>query len=204
MSTSPASTSSSTNGAPSAPGIDTAPAGPRPGRRAVRIVLVVIVLALATMWVYALFFASKEAVYKVNDPVWRDHAEEVCTRYEEQRLALTDTGQGYIAEPTQEQMIARADVVDTATDLLEQMIAEVTATVPATARDQELVTRYAGFYATMIADRRAYTARLRSFELGPYRETKVEGGPVTNLLVDFATVNELPHCSPPQELGGDS
>ncbi len=47
-------------------------------------------------------------------------------------------------------------------------------------------------------------ARLRSFELGPYRETKVEGGPVTNLLVDFATVNELPHCSPPQELGGDS
>lgn len=174
------------------------------GRRWVRLLLLVVVVALAAMWIYALFFASKKAAYKVDDPAWRAHAEEVCTRYEEERLALTDTEGGYIAEPTEEQMIERADVVDAATDLLQRMIDEVTGFAPQSARDQELVAKYAGFYATMLADRRAYTARLRAFELEPYRETKIEGGPVTNILVDFATVNELPHCSPPQELGGDT
>ncbi len=175
-----------------------------PGRRVVRVLLLVVCLAIGAMWVYALFFASKDAAYKVDDPAWREHAETVCTRYEEQRLALTDTSGGYIEAPTQEQMLERADVVDRATDLLAAMVEEIT-TFPVTSdSDRELLATYRGFYDTMIADRRAYTARLRAFELGPYRETKVGGGPVTNLLVDFATVNELPHCRPPQELGGDS
>lgn len=190
---------------PTAPG-SPAGAGPerRPGRRWVRIALTVVCLGLAAMWVYALFFASKKAAYKVDDPTWRAHAEETCARYEEQRLALVDTGAGYIAEPTQEQMIERADVVDQATDLLQAMLDEVTALRPASERDQDIVDKFQGFYSTMIADRRAYTERLRNFELEPYRETKVDGGPVTNLLVDFATVNELSHCTPPQELGGDT
>lgn len=180
-------------------------AGRRPGRRWVRIVLLVISLAIAAMWVYALFFASKDAAYKVDDPAWRANAEAVCARYEEQRLALTDTSGGYIAEPTHEQMLERADVVDRATDLLEAMLDELTAFPVASQADRDLVAKYRGFYETMLADRRAYTARLRAFELAPYRETAIEGGgPVTNLLVDFATVNELPDCRPPQELGGDS
>jgi hypothetical protein len=56
----------------------------------------------------------------------------------------------------------------------------------------------------MIADRRAYTERLRAFELGPYLETKVDGGPVTNVLLDFANGNRMPACRPPGELGGDT
>ncbi len=55
----------------------------------------------------------------------------------------------------------------------------------------------------MLADRRAYTARLRNFELSPYLETKVDGGPVTNLLTDFSVVNQIKTCTPPNELGGD-
>ena len=41
------------------------------------------------------------------------------------------------------------------------------------------------------------------FDLQPYGETLVDGGPVTNLLTDFAVVNEIPACAPPNELGGD-
>lgn len=189
---------------PTAP-LDPVPAGQRRrGRPILRILLLVVCLAIAAMWIYALFFASKKAAYKVDDPAWRANAEQVCARYEAQRLALTDTASGYIAEPTPAQMRERADVVDQATDLLEAMVDEMTAFPTATERDQQLVATYRGFYETMIADRRAYTARLRALELAPYRETEVGGGPVTNLLVDFSTVNELEHCRPPQELGGDS
>ncbi len=189
---------------PTAPGEPRSAPAQRRGRPLVRVLLLVVCVAIASMWVYALFFASKKAAYKVDDPAWRANAEEVCARYDAQRLALTDTAGGYIAEPTPDQMRARADVVDQATDLLQAMLDEMTGVQPASGRDQQLVEDYRGFYETMIADRRAYTARLRALELEPYRETKVGSGPVTNLLVDFATVNELPHCSPPQELGGDS
>ena len=59
------------------------------------------------------------------------------------------------------------------------------------------------YYREIIADRRAYTARLRAFDLAPYRETLVNGSPVTNTVIDFTTGNAIPHCMPPGELGGD-
>ncbi len=101
-------------------------------------------------------------------------------------------------------MIERADVVDRATDLLEAELAEMVAVMPTSDRDRQLVEEYRGYFEIMIADRRAYTERLRAFELGPYLETKVDGGPVTNVLLDFANGNRMPACRPPGELGGDT
>ena len=73
---------------------------------------------------------------------------------------------------------------------------------PPSERDQSLVNEYRDYYRTLFRDRRAYTARLRTFQLAPYGETLVDGGPVSNLLTDFAVVNEIPACTPPNELGG--
>jgi hypothetical protein len=181
-----------------------APAGhPSPGRPWVKALIALMCLGITVMWIYAFFFASKKAAYKVDDPVWRKHAEAVCHTYEEQRLALVDTAGGYIAHPTHEQMVQRADVVDRATELLLRSLDDVTTVVPSSARDQALVAKYRGYYETVIADRRAYTASLRAFDLVPYRETVVDGGPVSNILIDFVTVNQIKSCSPPGELNGD-
>lgn len=95
-------------------------------------------------------------------------------------------------------------MVDRATDLLEAELAEMVAVMPTSDRDRQLVEEYRGYFEIMIADRRAYTERLRAFELGPYLETKVDGGPVTNVLLDFANGNRMPACRPPGELGGDT
>ena len=76
--------------------------------------------------------------------------------------------------------------------------------LPESERDQKIALEYQGFYNTLIADRRAYTERLRNFELGPYLETKIDGGPVTNILLDFTTANRMKRCAPPGELGGDA
>ena len=43
--------------------------------------------------------------------------------------------------------------------------------------------------------------RLRAYDLTPYSETLLEGGPVTNVLVDFANVTRIEACAPPSELG---
>jgi hypothetical protein len=186
--------------------LDDTTAGTTPRRRITftKVLLTVICLGLLAMWVYAFGFASKKAAYRVDDAAWRQQAQVICQRYEAERLALVDTDAGYISEPTNEQMLQRADVVDRATDLVEAELAELVAIAPANERDRSLITEYAGYTESMIADRRAYTARLRAFDLQPYGETLVDGGPVSNLLTDFAIVNEIPACAPPGELGGDA
>lgn len=177
----------------------------RPRRiRPVAVLLTAVVLLIAAMWVYALGFASKEAAYRMDDDAWRTNAQQICVRYQTQRLELVDTEQGYIAEPTTEQMIERADVVDRATEILEDQLEELITNVPTGADDQVLLDDYERYWRIVLADRRAYTERLRAFDLQPYLETKVDGGPVTNLLVDFSVVNEIKSCSPPNELGGDT
>ena len=178
----------------------------RPGRFAPlwKGLIVVSILLLVAMWVYAFGFATKKAAYRVDDDAWRARGQEICTEYEAERLKLVDTDEGYIAEPTQAQMIERADVVDKATDIIVQELTDVLAVPPPTERDQALVADYQRYYETLIADRRAYTAQLRTFELQPYYETLLDGGPVSNLLTDFTVVNEMNACAPPGELGGDS
>lgn len=174
------------------------------GAVAARVAITFVVLALVAMWVYAFGFAKKQGVYVLDDVAWTERAQEICETYEAKRLELVDMDAGYIANPTEAQMIERADVVDRATDILEAELAEVFAVLPESERDQKIALEYQGFYNTLIADRRAYTERLRNFELGPYLETKIDGGPVTNILLDFTTANRMKRCAPPGELGGDA
>ena len=169
----------------------------------VRVLLGVVCALIAAMWVYAFAFAPKHGVYFVTDKAWRTSADRICVNAEQRRLALVDTTGGYISNPTHEQMLRRADIVDRATDIVEGMLNQVAALPLARADDRQRVAIFAKYYHQIIADRRAYTARLRKFELAPYRETLVSGGPVTNTIIDFTTGNGIPHCMPPGELGGD-
>ena len=182
---------------------DTADAAEPKSRPWVKVVLVLICSLIAAMWVYAFIFAPKQGVYFVTDKNWRTSADRICATAEQQRLALADTAQGYIKNPTHEQMLQRADIVDRATDTIEGMINDIAALPLASGDDRERVTIFMKYYRQIIADRRAYTARLRAFDLEPYRESLVNGGPVTNVVIDFTTGNAIPHCMPPGELGGD-
>lgn len=173
-------------------------------RRWVRAILAVICALLAAMWIYAFVFASKEGVYFVTDKTWRTEAEQICVTATGERAALADTSEGYITDPTHEQMLQRADIVDLATDTLDNMVDDLEALPLAGVKDRERVAVFVKYYRVIISDRRAYTARLRNFQLEPYRETLVDGGPVTNTVTDFTNGNAIKHCGPPGELGGDT
>jgi hypothetical protein len=177
--------------------------GERKTRTWVRVMLAVICALIAAMWVYAFVFAPKKGVYFVTDKAWRVSAEQICANSEQQRLALADTAQGYIKNPTHEQMTQRADIVDKATDIVQQMLIDVEALPLAGSEDRQRVEIFLQYYRVILDDRRAYTARLRNFQLEPYRETLVNKSPVTNTVETFTTGNGIPHCLPPGELGGD-
>jgi hypothetical protein len=75
---------------------------------------------------------------------------------------------------------------------------------PTSVRDQDLIDTHRSHWEILIQDRRDYIERLRRLELAPYRETLVGDGPVSNVIIDFTTVNEIRSCAPPGELGGDT
>lgn len=183
---------------------DAAPQSQHRPRRWVKVLLGVICALLAAMWVYAFGFASKEGVYFVSQKSWRTSAERVCIAASQQRLALADTSAGYIEHPTHEQMLQRADIVDRSTAIISTMVDDLEALPLTSAKDRERVAVFVKYYRVIIDDRHAYTARLRAFDLAPYRETLVAGSPVTDTVIDFTTGNGIPHCMPPGELGGDT
>jgi hypothetical protein len=187
-----------------------APEQVRPGRPWVKALLAVLCLLMAAMWVYYfttyIRHGSDAGIYQLEDTSWREQAGPVCQAAQDRRALLVDKTGGYIEHPTPEQMVQRADIVDQATDIIEQMLDDIVAIPVATARDRELLGIFEENYRIVIGDRRRYTASLRTGDLVPYTESVVAGGPVSNVVADFTAGvkgNDVPACTPPGELGGD-
>jgi hypothetical protein len=182
------------------------PAPERPPRtRGSAIAAVVIgcsILLILAMWVYAFVFAPSEGFYRVQDDAWRANAQQVCAAAQQERIDLADVDDGVITDPTEAQMRQRADLVDQATLIVESMLNDVVAYPVTSDRDQELLDVWEGHYRTLIEDRRVYTAQLRSGVNEAFVETVVGGGPVTNVITDFTSGNNIKACAPPADVGG--
>jgi len=172
--------------------------GRSPRRMVVRLFLVVIVGMIVAMWVYGLFFASKEAVNKIYDRAWAERAQTICEGALDERLMLTDlrrlddVGPGALSE--------RADLVDRATDIVERMLDEVVAVQPSDAKGRELIPMWEAEYRQYLNDRRDYADLLRTGVNRPFAETAVDNLPVSERLETFAGDNEMPDCAPPRDL----
>ena len=176
-------------------------------RTPVKLLIILCCAIVASMWLYYFVFATHEGVYQVRDKSWRAAASEVCKTASREREALADTSGGYIAQPTHQQMLQRADIVDKATGILDRMVADLAAIPVNNEKDATRVEFFVANYRIVLSDRRRYTAGLRTFKLEPYNETAVGGGPVSNVVLDFTAGvkgNAIPECSPPGELGGDA
>jgi hypothetical protein len=160
-------------------------------------------MLMAAMWGYYLFVADDTGIYQLQDRTWRDTAAGICEQATLDRLQLVDTSQGFITEPTIDQMRQRADLVDRATNVLEQMVDDITAIPVDNDRDREILAVFEENYRLVIDDRRRYAQRLRSGDASPFNETVVAGGPVSNVVTDFTAGvkgNAVQACSPPYDL----
>jgi hypothetical protein len=163
-----------------------------------RALVIVAVAGLAAFWVWALFFASKEAVNKIGDRAWAARAEAICESAQAGREALVDER---LVDPEDPAMLAeRGAIVDEATDIVETMLDDVVAVTPSDDKGQAIVPQWEADYRTYIANRRQFSQRLRAGENEPFTEAAVDGIPISEKLEQFAGDNEMPSCAPPRDL----
>ncbi len=167
-------------------------------RFAARFILSVICGAIAIMWVYAFFFASKEAINKIGDTEWAQRAEVRCKEAELERIALADYR--LITDPGTGGLAQRAELVDKATDTLVRMLADLQTTPPADEKGRALIPIWIADYDTYISDRRAYSAQLRDGSNAAFAESTFDGLPLAERIATFAGDNRMPSCSPPIDL----
>lgn len=161
-------------------------------------------VAFGAMWAYILWIAPRDGVYRVTDAAWREQAEQICAEVTAERIALADTTEGYIRNPTDAQMLEHADLVEQATTLLAGMLDRLEALPLTGEKDRLRVATFLKYYRVVISDRERYIGRLRALDPRQYDETLLpEGGPVSNVVTDFTTGNEIKSCAPPGELGAN-
>lgn len=142
-------------------------------------------------WTWALFFASKEAVNKIDDRVWAERAEEICAEAKAEMATFDNE--------TSADILERAALVEKSTDILSAMLDGVVAVQPADEKGQAIVPRWEEEYRTLLEDRYEYADRLASGDDGPFTETAVRGIPITERIETFAGDNEMPSCAPPRD-----
>lgn len=143
----------------------------------------------AAFWVWALFFASKTAVNRIDDRAWAERAEAICAEVKpEMRLLELE------ASPD---LIVRADLVVTSTDMMSAMLDDVNAVTPTDEKGQAIVPEWTADYRTLLNDRYRYAERLRSGQNVAFTETAVDGVPISERIETFAGDNEMPSCAPP-------
>jgi hypothetical protein len=163
-----------------------------------RVILSLVVGLIAVMWVYALFFASREAVNKIGDEGWAVRADARCLVAKNERLALADYRT--VTDPLTGGLAARAALVDQATDTIESMLRDLRASEPSDEKGQAIVPLWLADYDTYIGDRRAYADQLRRGDNSPFSESTFEGLPLGERISTFAGDNRMRNCATPLDL----
>ena len=87
-----------------------------------RSLLTVVIALICAMWIYGLFFASKQAVNKFDDRLWAEKAQSRCLIAEQQRIELADYR--IVDDLGADAIAKRAMIVDKATDTIESFVKE--------------------------------------------------------------------------------
>jgi len=176
----------------------TSPVDHRGRSLVVRVVLAIVIITFAVFWIWALFFASKTAVNKIDDRAWAERAEDICRAATEERLELADFR--VISEGGSELIRERAAIVVQSTNILQAMLDDVTAVPPTDPKGRDIVPQWEAEYRTYLDDRYRYADQLvETGENQPFYETG-DGIPISERLETFAGDNEMPACAPPRDL----
>lgn len=168
-----------------------------------RIPMAVAAVGFVAFWTWALFFASKESINRVEDREWAARAESICATAQAERHELQDLRRFDPNDPASLPLLHEfADNVDRATAIVERMLDDVVAVLPADAKGQEIVPMWEADYRTFLEDRRMFTATLRTGEVVRFTETRVDRLPISEKVTTFAVENEMASCAPPIDIPG--
>ena len=148
------------------------------------------VVLFVGFWTWALFFASKTAVNKIEDTAWTERAEEICAPVKAELRSME-----LLANPS---LSVRADLVTESTDLLAAMLNDIEAVQPDDPKGQAIVPDWIADWRTLVQDRYNYAERLRAGQDVPFTESAVRSVPITERIETFAGDNAMPSCAPPR------
>lgn len=154
--------------------------------------------AFAAFWIWALFFASKEGINRIEDQAWLQQAQSICEQAADERTALANYTR--LDEGGAELILQRAEIVDKATESLARMLNSLEALPLTGEKGRAIVPMWIDEYRVYLGDRRNYTEQLRATgENLPFYET-ANKIPISERLATFAADNEMPACKPPLDL----
>lgn len=160
--------------------------------------IVLALLALVVFWTWALFFASKESINRIEDRAWAERAQGICADANAARDDLADYRR---IDPDDLALLReRGDLIDRSTNVVEQMIDDVTRVPPADAKGRDIVPRWESDYRIFIANRRDHADLVRAGTDVPFRQAEVGGVPISERLTRFAVDNDMPACVAPRDL----
>ncbi len=162
------------------------------------LLIAVALVIFVIFWTWALFFASKDAINRVEESVWIERAEAICAEANGRREALADFRR---IDPNDQAMLAeRGDIIDRSTDILETMLDQVLGGTLTSEKAQAIVPLWAEEYRLYIGNRRDYASEVRNGSNDVFREAETGGIPVSERLTVFANDNEMGSCAPPRDL----
>ena len=162
----------------------------KPGLTPFKILFPIGVVLFVAFWAWALFFASKTAVNKIDDVAWTERAESICAPVKAELRSME-----LLANPSLE---VRADLVVQSTDMLAAMLDDVEAVQPSDPKGQAIVPDWIADWRILVQDRYNYAERLRSGQDVPFTESAVRNVPITERIETFAGDNAMPSCAPPR------
>ncbi len=161
----------------------------KPGITPFKVLFPIGAILFIAFWTWALFFASKDSVNKIEDRAWAERAETICTPVKAELKRLET-----LANPD---IQVRASLVGQSTDLLSQMLDDIMATPPTDAKGMAIVPDWINDYRTLLQDRYNYAERLRGGNDVPFTESGVSNVPITERIEKFTIDNQMKSCAPP-------
>lgn len=167
-----------------------------PAARIGRAAAVIVVLGSVLLWLYAFSGAARrDPPNQLDDPGFGEAAEPICA----EAMAAVDALPLAHETPTVEE---RAAVIEEANAALTAMVDELDTIVVTSSRDQQMTDEWLTDWRDFIEDRAQFAAAIRTDESARFYVTEKPGGlQVTKAIDDLATVNDMPSCASPGDVG---
>jgi hypothetical protein len=168
------------------------------GRRASRILALVVALAVAVLWIYALWGPTEKTFPgTLSDPTFAEQAQPVCTAA---AARLADLAPAYQSREAS----ARADVIAEANGELGIMLDQLDQIAPAadSGEDGRMIQEWLGDWRTYLADRERYVVALEADPNARFYVSEKDRRQVTEPIDFFAgRANEaMDNCVTPGDL----
>jgi hypothetical protein len=159
-----------------------------------RVAAVAVVLGIALLWIYAFTRQPQTPPDLLDEAETAQQAEQICAG----AIAAIDELPLAFETRTPD---ARAAVIGRANDELRAMLTALRTLPVEGERDARMVDEWLDDWETFLADRDEYAQRLPGDPGARFYVTEKEGRQVTVPIDRFATVNRMPSCATPEDVG---